>query len=84
VHPAGTPGRTRCDWPWRGAYLSYKGEAMPCCMIATPDRLNFGDMAQGGVAPIWHSAPYERFRHQLDSDTAPAICQSCSVYRGVF
>src|SRR5207237_812139 len=19
-HPAGTPGRERCDWPWRGAY----------------------------------------------------------------
>ncbi len=84
AHPAGTPGRKRCDWPWRGAYLSYRGEAMPCCMIATPDRLNFGDMAQEGVGPIWHSARYETFRRELDSDVAPAICQSCSVYRGVF
>src|SRR6185312_6606260 len=20
----------RCDWPWRGAYVSYRGDAMPC------------------------------------------------------
>lgn len=84
AHPSGTPGRKRCDWPWRGAYLSYKGEAMPCCMIATPDRLNFGDMAGQGVASVWHNRSYESFRRELDSDTAPAICRSCSVYRGVF
>ncbi len=84
AHPPGAPGRKRCDWPWRGAYLSYKGEAVPLCMIATPDRLNFGDMAKLGVAPVWHSGPYEAFRHELDSDAGPAICRSCSVYQGVF
>ncbi len=25
-----------CDWPWHGPYISYRGLAMPCCMIATP------------------------------------------------
>src|SRR3954469_21175927 len=31
--PQATPasGRSRCDWPWRGAYVSYAGDAMPCC-----------------------------------------------------
>jgi hypothetical protein len=41
-HPPGTPGVKRCDWPWRGSYISYDGHAMPCCMVATPDRINFG------------------------------------------
>jgi radical SAM protein with 4Fe4S-binding SPASM domain len=82
--PPETPGRERCDWPWRGAYLSYEGLAMPCCMVATPDRINFGNMAQSGVEPIWNSGAYERFRRQLESGEPPQICRSCSVYRGTF
>jgi len=83
-HAPGTPGRVRCDWPWRGAYVSYQGYAMPCCMVATPDRINFGSMAQDGVVPIWTSAQYEAFRSQLDSEEPPDICRSCALYMGTF
>jgi MoaA/NifB/PqqE/SkfB family radical SAM enzyme len=83
-HPPGTPGRTRCDWPWRGAYLSYDGLAMPCCMVATPDRINFGSMVEHGVADVWGNPAYERFRERLDSEDPPAICRSCSLYHGTF
>ena len=27
LHPPGTPGPQRCNWPWRGAYVSYQGLA---------------------------------------------------------
>ncbi|MDP9311131.1 MAG: radical SAM protein [Pseudomonadota bacterium] len=84
LHPVGTPGRVRCDWPWRGAYLSYQGYAMPCCMVATPDRINFGSMAEDGVIPIWNSAQFQDFRAQLDSDEPPEICRSCAIYTGTF
>lgn len=83
-HPPGTPGRARCDWPWRGMYLSYQGLAMPCCMVATPDRKNFGSVMDNGVAGVWNNAAYEEFRRKLDSDDPPEICRSCSLYRGVF
>jgi radical SAM protein with 4Fe4S-binding SPASM domain len=83
-HPPGTPGRKRCDWPWSGAYLSYEGLAMPCCMVATPDRINFGSMAERDVREIWNSESYEAFRDQLDSDEPPDICRSCAVYNGTF
>lgn len=83
-HPPGTPGRQRCDWPWTGAYLSYQGLAMPCCMVSTPDRINFGSMAEEGVAAVWNGAAYERFRAQLDSDEPPEICRSCAIYNGTF
>ena len=33
--------------------LQLRGPAMPCCMVATPDRINFGNAAQDGVIPIW-------------------------------
>jgi len=83
LHPPGTPGRQRCAWPWRGAYVAYRGEALPCCMVATPDRLTLGNMAEG-VQRVWDGEPYEAFRRALDSDEPPAVCRSCAVYRGTF
>jgi hypothetical protein len=83
-HPLGTPGPERCDWPWHGPYISYQGLAMPCCMIATPDRLNFGSMAERGVEAIWNGPEYESFRLRLASDEPPEICTSCSVYTRTF
>jgi radical SAM protein with 4Fe4S-binding SPASM domain len=77
-------GMERCDWPWRGAYISYDGYAMPCCMISTPDRTNFGNMFEEGVEAVWNGQTAQAFRQQLASGTPPEICQSCSVYAGVF
>lgn len=88
VHPRwyspDTPGRQRCDWPWRGAYVSYRGEAMPCCMVSTPDRACLGDMAQEGVEAVWNGSAYENFRARLASERPPDVCASCAVYAGVF
>jgi MoaA/NifB/PqqE/SkfB family radical SAM enzyme len=84
AHPAGTAGRDRCDWPWHGPYISYQGYSMPCCMIATPDRYNFGSLNGRSVADVWNGEEYLAFRTQLESDTPPEICQSCAVYNGTF
>ena len=84
IHPPGTPGRERCDWPWTGAYISYEGYAMPCCMVATPDRINFGSIAGRPVKALWNGKPYQEFREQLSSDTPPEICSACSIYSGTF
>jgi MoaA/NifB/PqqE/SkfB family radical SAM enzyme len=84
LHPPGTPGPKRCDWPWHGPYISYQGLAMPCCMIATPDRTNFGSMAEDGVGALWNGREYEDFRQRLASENPPEICQACSVYHGTF
>lgn len=83
-HPPGTPGRARCDWPWTGAYLSWQGLAMPCCMVATPDRASFGSMARDGVAAVWNGNEATTFRDRLDSDDPPEICRSCALYHGTF
>jgi radical SAM protein with 4Fe4S-binding SPASM domain len=84
VHPPDLPGRQRCDWPWRGAYISYDGKAMPCCMVSTPDRINFGDIASQGVARVWNNDAYQDFRERLSSATPPAVCSSCALYSGTF
>lgn len=84
VHPPGTPGPKRCGWPWSGAYVSYNGLAMPCCMVATPDRANFGNMFEGGPDLVWNGADFQQFRDRLASDDPPEICRSCAVYQGTF
>jgi radical SAM protein with 4Fe4S-binding SPASM domain len=84
LHAPGTPGPERCDWPWHGPYISYDGLAMPCCMIATPDRLNLGSVAEQGVAAVWNGEAYRAFRRQLASDEPPDVCRSCSIYSGTF
>ncbi|HJW56759.1 MAG TPA: radical SAM protein [Burkholderiaceae bacterium] len=84
LHPHDASGRSRCDWPWRGAYVSYDGKAMPCCMVATPDRANFGDMVRDDAATIWNGNEYSNFRARLISDEPPEICRGCAVYSGTF
>ncbi len=83
-YPAGTAGRQRCDWPWTGAYISYEGYMMPCCMVATPDRINFGKVTDHTLESVWNGPEYNAFREQLDSETPPEICKSCSLYWGTF
>jgi hypothetical protein len=73
-----------CDWPWRGAYLSFRGDAMPCCMVSTPDRANLGSMAQRGVDAVWNGPDYGEFRAALESDEPPAVCRGCALYNGTF
>ena len=84
VHPPGTPGPQRCDWPWRGSYVSYDGSAMPCCMIATPDRMSFGNVFADGAPAVWHGDVAQDFRARLASDEPPEVCRSCALYRGTF
>jgi radical SAM protein with 4Fe4S-binding SPASM domain len=84
LHPPGTPGPQRCDWPWTGAYISYQGYAMPCCMVSTPDRINFGKLTEQGVEALWNGDDYQSFRNKLASEDPPEICHSCSIYSGTF
>lgn len=83
-HAPGTPGPERCDWPWTGAYVSYQGLAMPCCMVATPDRIHLGEAARDGIRAVWNGPAYGRFRSELSSDMPPDVCRSCAVYSGTF
>ncbi|HEY8100703.1 MAG TPA: radical SAM protein [Burkholderiaceae bacterium] len=84
IYADDVPGRERCNWPWHGSYISYDGKAMPCCMVATPDRIHFGSMADDGVKAVWNNQSYTAFREQLSSATPPEVCRSCAVYSGTF
>jgi MoaA/NifB/PqqE/SkfB family radical SAM enzyme len=78
------PSPRGCDWPHTGAYLSYRGEAMPCCMVSTPDRMKLGDMARESPVAVWNGRSYREFREALASGDPPEICRGCGIYNGTF
>lgn len=81
--PAGLGAR--CTWPWEQLYVTAAGELLPCCMVATADRVSFGNaFADGGLAGRWSGEAAGRFRAALASDTPPSVCRSCALYRGAF
>ena len=75
---------TGCDWPWPGAYVDYQGNALPCCMVSTADRMSLGNMVEQGVRAMWEGPAYTAFRGALASADPPAICRACALYHGMF
>jgi hypothetical protein len=53
-------------------------------MVATPDRVNLGDMAAAGAQAVWNGDAYAAFRQALSSEVPPEVCRSCAVYSGTF
>jgi MoaA/NifB/PqqE/SkfB family radical SAM enzyme len=82
ARPADAGGR--CTWPWDGVYLTARGEMLPCCMVGTPDRANFGSVADAPVASVWNGPEAQAFRAALAGPTPPRICSSCALYHGEF
>jgi radical SAM protein with 4Fe4S-binding SPASM domain len=73
----------RCDRPWRGIHVGASGEALPCAMLKTPQRLNLGNMRRDGVVRVWNAEAYREFRERLASDNPPDVCRGCAVYQGI-
>ena len=70
MRPAGEQaGQGACDWPETGIYIGYQGCVMPCCMVGTPDRVNFGRTKGYDIARIWNGRACTDFRLRLDPAT---------------
>jgi radical SAM protein with 4Fe4S-binding SPASM domain len=81
---ASPPSGAGCDWPWRSAYVRHDGQVQPCCMLMGEDRGLLGDLSRASFPEIWRGERYEAFRAALCTDSPPAVCRGCSMYRGVF
>jgi MoaA/NifB/PqqE/SkfB family radical SAM enzyme len=70
-----------CYRPWRVAYVTANGNAMPCC-IAPFSTQNFpglvlGNVLRDGFAAVWRGQRYEDFRRRHRSDDPPEPCRPC-------
>lgn len=84
LEPRPADGRPRCTWPSEGAYVTYRGVALPCAVAGTPDRIALGDVTRDGFGRVWAGPAYRVFRAALASGNPPEICRHCSVYNGTF
>ncbi|MCW7536316.1 radical SAM protein [Aquabacterium sp. A7-Y] len=78
------PGARGCSWPWDQLYLTARGDMLPCCMVATPDRASFGNVLEEGLTARWHGEAAQRFRAELQSEQPPPVCRHCALYHGAF
>jgi radical SAM protein with 4Fe4S-binding SPASM domain len=76
-------GTRSCTWPWDGLYLTARGEMMPCCMVGTPDRAQFGRV-ESSIEAVWRGPRARRFRASLASTEPPSVCRGCAFYKGEF
>lgn len=65
-----------CPWPFERAYISSDMKVVPCCMIANPDRFNFGRVTNS-FTEIWNSEKYVDFRNAHINSEIPDICKFC-------
>jgi MoaA/NifB/PqqE/SkfB family radical SAM enzyme len=73
-----------CDWPYRGVYITYRGEVLACCMAGLPEAGLMGDLARSSLQSIWEGATYRSFRRRLATDSSPPVCRDCAVRAHAF
>jgi MoaA/NifB/PqqE/SkfB family radical SAM enzyme len=74
----------RCAWPFDKLYVTAGGEALPCCMVGTPDRAQLGNVLQDGVRAVWTGPAAQQWRAGLLGDAPGPLCRGCALYRGTF
>lgn len=68
--------RTKCDVPWTGCYVTVEGLVTPCCVIADPAVINFGNLLERPFSEIRNNALFRTFRREMRSGI-PRACIGC-------
>jgi pyrroloquinoline quinone biosynthesis protein E len=64
-----------CSWLFERAFISSDMRLVPCCVVADPGIVDFGDADD--FAYLWNSGVYRVFRRQHMQGTIPAFCRQC-------
>jgi len=64
-----------CPWIFSRPYISSDYKVVPCCMIADPSVINFGDA--DNFQTQWNSDEYQDFRKAHLDGEIPTICKNC-------
>ena len=68
-----------CVWPWVRLFVTYDGFVVPCCLIADPSIINFGNVFHEPLKRIWNNSQYQKFRRELMSKDPPTVCARCGL-----
>jgi radical SAM protein with 4Fe4S-binding SPASM domain len=68
-----------CSWPFYGCYISMDGFVTPCCLVADPELINFGNIFQTSLTKIWNNQHYREFRYRFIARRPPKVCAKCQT-----
>ncbi|MBU4501895.1 MAG: radical SAM protein [Nanoarchaeota archaeon] len=68
---------SKCPWPWESCYITTDGYVVPCCIIANPEVINFGNILDKPFKEIWNSKKYVEFRDKIKDNEIPSYCGGC-------
>ena len=66
----------QCIWPFRRAYITFRGEVVPCCMRPSPE-YSMGNILKDDFNKIWKSERYAALRNQLSNNCSSSLCRDC-------
>ncbi|MBU0600215.1 MAG: radical SAM protein [bacterium] len=66
-----------CYWPWRSCFIASDGRVVPCCLLADPEIINFGDLSKEEFKEIWNNINYQNFREKIKKHQIPSFCRDC-------
>lgn len=64
-----------CPWIFNRPYISSDLKVVPCCMIADPAVINFGDAKSFNT--VWNNQKYQDFRQLHLDGNIPKCCKEC-------
>ena len=73
-----------CIWPWTAVYITADAYVTPCCNLADPAMINFGNLKDMSMQDIWESSGYTNFRRRMVSKNPYPACIGCPYYDGTF
>jgi len=72
--------RISCVWPWRGMYITWKGDVTPCCMVINPKTFVIGNVFKESIRKVWNSRQYKQLRFSMLKRKALPICRGCRAF----
>jgi len=64
-----------CPWVFNRPYITSDLKVVPCCMIADPEVVNFGDSRK--FKDVWNNKKYQEFRQLHLDGKIPQCCRGC-------
>ncbi len=66
-----------CVWPWQAGFIATDGRMVPCCLLADPEIINFGNILETPFSEIWNGKEMKKFRNMLKEGNLSHYCRDC-------
>ena len=66
-----------CVWPWQAGFIATDGRMVPCCLLADPEIVNFGNVLETPFSKIWNGEKIKLLRKMIKDGKLSHYCRDC-------